>query len=95
MVVLIPGEAARPRSGLVAHTENTQRAVVLSRKYLPVEESQLSMGRHTPLTDAQRAAVADRAVEQVADTLFEMHDGSTQSGQRKPLSADDTSGHRT
>jgi hypothetical protein len=53
------------------------------------------MGRHTPLTDAQRAAVADRAVEQVADTLFEMHDGSTQSGQRKPLSADDTSGHRT
>jgi len=43
------------------------------------------MGRHTPLTDVQRAAVAEKAVEQVADTLVEMH----------PLSDDDTSGYRT
>ena len=52
------------------------------------------MSRHAPLTDAQRAAVADRAVEQVADTLVKLHDDS-QSGQRKPLSDGDTSGHRT
>ncbi len=52
------------------------------------------MGRHTPLTDAQRAAVADRAVEQVADTLVEIHDGS-QLTHCKPLSDDDTSGYRT
>jgi hypothetical protein len=53
------------------------------------------MGRHAPLTDAQRAAIAYRAVEQVADTLAEMHDDSIQSGQRRPLSADDTGGRRT
>ncbi|WP_161606628.1 MULTISPECIES: hypothetical protein [Haloarcula] len=52
------------------------------------------MGSHTPLTDAQRAAVADRAVEQVSDTLIEMHADSG-SGHRKPLSDDDTSGRRT
>jgi len=47
------------------------------------------MGRHTPLTDAQRAAVADRAVEQVAATLGEMDEGSTRPRQRKPLSGGD------
>lgn len=31
-----------------------------------------TMGRHAPLTDDQRAAVADRAVEQVADTLADL-----------------------
>ncbi|NLV14264.1 hypothetical protein [Haloarcula argentinensis] len=49
---------------------------------------------HTSLTDAQRAAIADRAVKQVADTLVEMHDGS-QLSQRNPLSDGDTSGYRT
>ncbi|MDS0221734.1 hypothetical protein NDI54_10295 [Haloarcula sp. S1AR25-5A] len=53
------------------------------------------MGRHTPLTDDQRAAIADRAVEQVADTLIEMDDDSTRSGQRTPFSGDDTGGRRT
>ncbi|WP_424002302.1 hypothetical protein ACOZ4I_01460 [Haloarcula salina] len=42
------------------------------------------MGRHAPLTDDQRAAVADRAVEQVADTLakhgLELGDGPTPAG---------------
>ncbi|MGB9954646.1 MULTISPECIES: hypothetical protein [unclassified Haloarcula] len=52
------------------------------------------MGRHTPLTDVQRAAIADRAVAQVADTLAEMH-ADSQPSQRKPLSDDDTSGYRT
>lgn len=52
------------------------------------------MGRPTPLTDVQRAAVAEKAVEQVADTLVEMHVDS-QSGQHRPLSDDDTSGYRT
>lgn len=33
------------------------------------------MGRHAPLTDDQRAAIADRAVEQVADTLVDMQEG--------------------
>lgn len=49
---------------------------------------------HTSLTDAQRAAVAERAVKQVADTLVEIHNDS-KSGQRKPLSDGDTSGYRT
>ncbi|WP_170221571.1 hypothetical protein [Haloarcula marismortui] len=52
------------------------------------------MCRPTPLTDVQRAAVAERAVEQVADTLVEMHANSG-SGHRRPLSDDDTSGRRT
>ncbi|QUJ71455.1 hypothetical protein [Haloarcula marismortui] len=52
------------------------------------------MGRHTPLTDVQRAAVAEKAVEQVADTLVEMH-ADSQLSQRSPLSDDDTSGYRT
>jgi len=43
------------------------------------------MGRHAPLTDDQRAAIADRAVEQVADTLAELGldlgDGSTPSSE--------------
>jgi hypothetical protein len=52
------------------------------------------MGRHTPLTDAQRTAVADRAVEQVADTLVERH-ANLRSGHRRPLSDGDTSGFRT
>ncbi|WP_336337487.1 hypothetical protein [Haloarcula brevis] len=50
------------------------------------------MGRHTPLTDAQRAAAADRAVEQVADTLVEMHDRSGERTDR--LSVVGTGGRR-
>ena len=64
-------------------------------RYLLMRVINIHMGRHVPLTDAQRAAIAHRAVEQVADTLAEMHDDSIQSGQRRPLSADDTGGRRT
>jgi hypothetical protein len=52
------------------------------------------MGRHTPLTDAQRAAVADRAVEQVAATLGEMDDVSTPPERHKNLSGGDIGGRR-
>jgi len=36
------------------------------------------MGRHAQLTDAQRAAIADRAAEQVTDTLAEMQTDRTE-----------------
>ena len=50
---------------------------------------------HSPLTDAQRAAAADRAVEQVADTLVEMRDGSRSGERTERLSVDGTGGRRT
>ncbi|SDW02120.1 hypothetical protein SAMN05443574_10162 [Haloarcula vallismortis] len=53
------------------------------------------MGRHTPLTDAQRAAAADRAVEQVAATLGEVDDGSTRLRRQNPLSDDGIGERRT
>lgn len=77
MVVLIPGgsrDANGPSGGhrWAPRDPITHTLVAVYGKYLPNEVSRITMDRHAPLTDDQLAAVADRAVEQVADTLAEL-----------------------